>query len=193
MHVTNLFERLRVDGISSEGNNRLHLFHDGSGLLGRIGFINRNAYRADGRACEIDHTPLVTGGRVNDHHASALTPRPIRPFATARTRASICLPSHHAIAESSSSCHCAIRSSGFFCARRDSNAYTVSSSWCCRPALVQILSTWFSIVVPVCLRHAENLGIDCEHRRQGLLQIPTVSCINAITRNQPRRTSTWSL
>ena len=70
MHVTNLFERLRVDGISSEGNNRLHLFHDGSGLLGRIGFINRNAYRADGRACEIDHTPLVTGGRVNDHHAS---------------------------------------------------------------------------------------------------------------------------
>ena len=70
MHVTNLFERLRVDGISSEGNNRLHLFHDGSGLLGRIGFINRNAYRADGRTCEIDHTPLVTGGRVNDHHAS---------------------------------------------------------------------------------------------------------------------------
>ena len=72
--IANLFKRLCMRGITGKGDDRIHLFDDGRGLPGGIGFIHGHAYRADCGAGKIDDSPFVAGRRIDDHHASGLDP-----------------------------------------------------------------------------------------------------------------------
>ena len=72
MCSANLLQRLRMLETTGKGYDRIDLFHNAGSLLGGISLIHRNHNRSDSRTSKISHAPLVTGGRVDKHHAPGL-------------------------------------------------------------------------------------------------------------------------